>query len=165
MRNLFKKFEKLHKSAKSEKDFDKALRELKRIESKYPLTPKILVMKGDTIQLSSENSPYELDDAEKAFKKALEIDSEYQEALTELGWYYLYVFNSAKRALPYFKKAFELSRGKLAESIQGIAECTMKMESPQKAKEFVKNSVKSCINKEKVKKILKTINKETKYYT
>lgn len=46
-KNILEKIEKLYKSEKSEKDYDKLLRELKRIELKNPLPPNMLVLKEE----------------------------------------------------------------------------------------------------------------------
>jgi len=89
MKNPFEKFHNLHQIG----EYDKALVELKSIEKQHPLPPNVLVLKGSCIQLASEELSYKLTDAEAAFKEALEIDKKHTDALLDLGYLYLRVYD------------------------------------------------------------------------
>jgi len=151
MNNLFDKVHQLFK----DKKYDEALVELGSIKNDFLLPPNISVLKGVCIQLGKdEKLPLGLEDAEKAYKNALEVDSEYINALLELGFFYLNVKDDATKALFQFKKAFALSRSKLTEAIQGYAECLSELESQEKALKFIEESINNSVDMDKLNKTI-----------
>ena len=146
MKNIFKEFQQLVKN----EEFDRALMELNILEKNNALPANILVTKGICIQLGSEHIPYNLQDAEMAFKTALEIDDEYIDALIELGCYYNSCEGNAEKALPYFKKACELASSQITEVIQRLAECISETKSPREALDFIDEAVRSTVNEQNI---------------
>jgi tetratricopeptide (TPR) repeat protein len=112
----------------SGKDIDLGLEQLLLIEMSRPLTPHELVMKGRYIQLRSEG-PQTLDDAERAFLMALELDPDYVPAILELAWFYHSVLGQPSRALPFFENAYRLSLNHLREALKGRAESRAELDS------------------------------------
>jgi len=156
MNDIFAKVKELFKN----KEYDKALIELQLVEKDFsiPLPPNIYVLKGVCILLGKDiNAPLELKDAEEAYLKALEIDSEHINALLELGFFYMNVEDDAGKALSQFKKAFTLSRSQFTEAIQGYAECLNELESKEKALEFIKESINNPVHFDKIEKTRKYI--------
>lgn len=141
MKNPFAKFKRLYLAGK----YDEALHELVSLEKKHSLPPNLLIIKATCIQLGSESSPYTLDDAEAAYKKALEIDPKYVKALNEIGNYYLNVLDKRNTARPYFEKALSIARTQISEAIGGIAECISET-NPDEALKFIKKAVKSAVD-------------------
>jgi tetratricopeptide (TPR) repeat protein len=74
----------------------------------FPQSAKLWCIRGDLIQLSSEDSPYELADALASYERALAADPKYVEAYEEIGYYYDLVMDDEERAKPYFERAAQL---------------------------------------------------------
>src|SRR5438128_10752003 len=91
------------------------------VEQECPLCPAVLVLKGCCIQLDDEKTPYELSDAEAAFKRAIEMDEDYVPAIIELAWLYLNVLDDAKRAVQLFEKAVNSQKQLLTQTVVGTA--------------------------------------------
>ena len=159
MNDPFENFHRLRLAAKCDEDFDEALAELKKIEDNQPLYPNILVLKGICIQLGSENSPYELYDAEAAFKAAIEIDKNCFDALIEIGSFYNTNEGNPEKALPYYEKALEIAQSQFTEAIQGCAECYSEIKSPEDAFEFIEENIKKPVDEDKINAIKSHIKK------
>jgi tetratricopeptide (TPR) repeat protein len=117
----------LYKEAK----YDDLLAYLSTTASLRPLTVDEFLLRGRSIQLSSETSPYELEDAEKSYLSALELDSENVEARLELGWYYFAVQDDAQRALQYFQAAIVVANRQLAEGLDGKQQCESEIQEAE----------------------------------
>ena len=102
--------------------FDECLEEFARVERQRLLLPNELVQKGRCVQLS-DSEEGSLQDAEEAFRRALDLDSDYVPALLELGWYYYAVEDDAPTALGFFKRALAVIKEYLKEARQGQEEC------------------------------------------
>jgi len=142
----------------SQEQYDEALRELVTVEKTHCLPPNILVIKAACIQLGSGDGPYALEDATSAFKRALEIDPEYVEALNESGYYWLYVLDRREVARPCFEKAMGIARSQLTEAIVGIAECIAET-SACEALEFIEQAVKDTVDREAIDKAISEVRK------
>lgn len=103
------------------------------------LGPDELVTKGRSILLGPEDNPFSLEDAERAFSQALEIDPTYLPALLELAWFYYAVQDDSPRAAPLFERALEISRRSLTEAARGLAGCLAETESPVAAAKFLRD--------------------------
>jgi tetratricopeptide (TPR) repeat protein len=145
MKETFTKFKELYYA----KQFDEALNEIAILEKKHGLPLDVLIIKGMCIQLGSEKSPYRLDDAESAFKKALEIDPDNLEALIEIGHYYRAIDDRDDIAKTYFEKAFSIARTRISEAIQGIALCISET-NPSEALSFIEQAMKDSFDLEKI---------------
>lgn len=80
---------------------DKALKE-------FPNSPELWVLRGCLIQLSGADCRYDLNDALNSFKKAVEIDSTFDDAWKEIGHFYDAVEPNRRLSLEAFKKAKDL---------------------------------------------------------
>lgn len=56
--------------------YDDALREIAEIEKSGRIVPKLKIAKGRYIQLANDLDDYTLDDSEKCFREAIELDSD-----------------------------------------------------------------------------------------
>jgi tetratricopeptide (TPR) repeat protein len=74
----------------------------------FPRSAKLWCMRGNLIQLSSENCPHNLDDALASYKRAIEIDSSFAEAWEEVGYFYHNVLDDEPAAQPYLHQAEKL---------------------------------------------------------
>ncbi len=75
---------------------------------KFPDSSKLLCIKGDFIQLSSEDTPYELLDSLKAYENAIEVDPRCAEAFESIGFYYDALEEKFELARNAFEKALEI---------------------------------------------------------
>ena len=131
-----------------------ALSLIKQMEQESPLCPAVLVLKGRCIQLDDEKTPYELSDAEEAFKRAIEMDEDYTPAIVELAWFYLNVFDDAKRAAKLFETAVTAHRQVLTEAVVGKAKCLMESKSKEAAKTYLEEIIHSCLDANELRKVL-----------
>jgi tetratricopeptide (TPR) repeat protein len=100
--------------------------------------PIVLVWKSRCLQLLNDNVPNNvLEEVEECLTKALNLDSEHQEALIELAYFYLRVLDDAKRAKPLFERSLSLVISNATESIVGIAECVSDLESDDLALKYL----------------------------
>jgi hypothetical protein len=76
----------------------------------------LYLLRGQLIQLQGENTPYALNDAEAAFKRALELDGTYFDALVELMHFYDAVCADPPKALAYAKQVKALAQKALDEA-------------------------------------------------
>jgi tetratricopeptide (TPR) repeat protein len=154
MKDPFAKFKALYLAGQD----DEALHELASVEKEHSLPPNVLVIKGMCIELGSGTTPYTLDDAEAAYKKALEIDPDYVEALNEAGYYYLNMLDKRDTARPYFEKALSIACTQISEAIKGIAECISET-APGEALNFIKKAVKNAVDSQIIDKTVAEIKK------
>jgi hypothetical protein len=81
-----------------------------------PLAAQLYLLRGQLIQLQSESTAYALDDAEAAFKSALELDETYVDALVERMHFYDAVCADPPKALAYAKQVRALAQKALDEA-------------------------------------------------
>ena len=98
---------------------DRALRELKRMLTTWPEHPTLLLEYGLLLQLSEHGS---LSDAKRALQRAVKVDADSPDALTELGFYLLNVEDRAEQAEPIFDQAIDLALGSLVDALRGKIE-------------------------------------------
>lgn len=79
----------------------------------FPNSPKLWCMRGDLIQLGSEDSPHSLDDAWACYQRATEIDPQFVEAWESLGYFHYAVLDDEITAQRFFTEA-ERSKGQHA---------------------------------------------------
>lgn len=128
---------KLYKLVKKYKN-DEILEFIYELEkSGYELPPNILVLKGMSIQLAGSNTIYDIDDAEHAFRRAIEMDCKYVDAILELAWFLYTVRRDTTEAMELFEKALAISRHQAAESVNGIAQCLLEKEGAQIALKYL----------------------------
>ena len=155
MKNPFAKFKKLYLAEK----YDEALKEVAMLEKEYSLPPNLLIIKAACIFLGSGTTAYSLDDAETAYKRALEIDPENVEALIEAGYHYLNVLDKREIAKHYFDKAISISRTRNSDAIIGMAECISET-SPKKALQFLNKTVSKAVDLKMIEKTIRDIKKK-----
>lgn len=157
MEDRFRKFHELRLRAEIDVDFDDALEELQRIEEQQLLPAHILVLKGMCILLSSEESPYNLSDAEAAFQAALAIDADNFDATIELAAFYNTVQGDPEKALPLYEKALRLARSQFTEAVRGYARCYAEVNSPEKALKEMARYLRKPVEKKKVDEVIAEI--------
>ena len=74
----------------------------------FPQSAELWCIRGDLIQLGSEDSPYELADALASYARALAADPKCVEAYEGIGYFYDLVMDDEERAKPNFERAAEL---------------------------------------------------------
>jgi tetratricopeptide (TPR) repeat protein len=77
-------------------------------------------MLGDVIQLLDDSSQFELNDAEAAYLRAVEIDPAYAEGYTSLGYFYDSVRDDPERARAFFERAIALGDAEAAEGLHVV---------------------------------------------
>ncbi|MCX6923528.1 MAG: hypothetical protein NT154_10020 [Verrucomicrobia bacterium] len=88
----------------------------------FPRSARLLVMRGNLIELGPESCPHPLDEALRSYRRAVEIDPLFAEAWEEIGHYYDAVLDDEERARPYFDRARGLrDRGEPSASNSGPA--------------------------------------------
>jgi len=85
------------------KKWEEALAQVDALLTATPLAAQLYLLRGQLIQLQGESTTYALDDAEAAFKRALELDGTYFDALVELMHFYDAVCADPPKALAYAK--------------------------------------------------------------
>jgi len=101
-------------------EYDNALILLRDYETKNDLSVNLLILKSRLIQLSN-STLVDLKEAESALLSAIDQDKENIQALLETGWFYLNVFDDAKKSLEYFYKADEIISRAGDEAKEGIS--------------------------------------------
>jgi tetratricopeptide (TPR) repeat protein len=98
------------------KKWEEALAQVDILLAANPLAVQLNLLRGQLIQLQGDNTAYALDDAEAAFKKALELDRTYFDALVELMHFYDAVCADPPKALAYAKQVKALAQKALDEA-------------------------------------------------
>jgi len=86
----------------------KDLLKIDHLVKENPSSPSLWCFRGDLIQLSNGGSYWNLNDALKSYRRAIALDSNYQEAYIEATYYHYAVHNSPKRAMKYLQKALKI---------------------------------------------------------
>ena len=76
----------------------------------FPQSPRLLIMRGNLIELGPETCPYDLEESLRSYRLAVEIDPHFAEGWQEIGHYYDAVLNDEAGARPYFERATALKR-------------------------------------------------------
>lgn len=112
--------------------------------------PMILVWKARCLQLLNENVPNDvLEQVENCLKRALDLDSEHQEALIELAFFYLRVLDDARKARPLFEKNLTLIKSNAIECIIGMTECISDLETDDIALGYLNKNIEITLDVEK----------------
>ena len=94
-------------------------REIEDALAAHPDSPALWCMRGDSIQLGPEDSPYSLEDALLSYEKALMIDSGYPEAHESIGYYFDVIDIDLGRSEAAFREAIRCGAGD--SSVAGLA--------------------------------------------
>ena len=78
-----------------------ALAKVDALLASNPLAAQLHLLRGQLIQLQSENTAYTLDDVALAFNNALALDDTYFDALVELMHFYDAVCPDMRKAVAY----------------------------------------------------------------
>jgi hypothetical protein len=105
----------------SDKDYSQALALIRDVELSDCSSSVLLTKKAMCLQLVDDNGP--LDEVERTFEAALNLDPRSVEALVEFGWFQLNVKDDAQRAESLFRRALDLQASTNTEIIIGIAKC------------------------------------------
>ncbi|MBN8570791.1 MAG: hypothetical protein J0M18_14280 [Ignavibacteria bacterium] len=104
-----KNFKSELKDLYNEGKYDEVISLIDSTDPRY-IDSELLVLKGDSIQLS-ENNPYELTDIEDLYKQAIYFDPNYLDAYMELGFFYYNVLDKEKEAKNIFAFALLMMLG------------------------------------------------------
>ena len=89
------------------------------------MAAQLYLLRGQMIQLQGESIAYALDDAAAAFKRALELDATYFEALVELMHFYDTVCADPPQAIAYAKLVKALAQKALDEASAVLDDTTV----------------------------------------
>jgi tetratricopeptide (TPR) repeat protein len=104
-------------------DYEAALALLNTFLSEYPFVTRMLIKKGELIQLLPEASELgELSDAQEALELAVEIEPKSVEAILELAHFYSAVLDQEKESEKLFNQAIQLCFEFLEEAYLGKIE-------------------------------------------
>jgi tetratricopeptide (TPR) repeat protein len=98
------------------KQWEEALTRVDALLASNPCAAQLYLLRGQLIQLQDDRTVYALDDAETAFKRALELDNTSLEALVELLHFYDAVCADAPKAITYAKQVKALAQKALDEA-------------------------------------------------
>lgn len=74
----------------------------------FPSSARLLVMRGNLIQLGPESGPHPLEEALRSYQRAVELDPQFAEAWEEIGHYHDAVLDDEPAALRFFQEAERL---------------------------------------------------------
>jgi hypothetical protein len=106
------------------KRWEKALAQVDTLLAANPLAAQLHLLRGQLIQLQDESTAYALADAEAAFKRALELDRTYLDALLELMHFYDAVCADPPKALAYARQVKALAQKALDEASDVLEDTT-----------------------------------------
>jgi tetratricopeptide (TPR) repeat protein len=106
------------------KRWEEALAQVDVLLAANPLAAQLYLLRGQLIQLQGENTACTLDDAEAAFKRALELDETYFDALVELMHFYDAVCADPPKARAYAKQVKALAQKALDEASDVLEDTT-----------------------------------------
>ena len=98
------------------KRWREALTQVDILLAANPLAAQLYLLRGQLIQLQGESTVYALEEAEAAFKRALELDGTYFDVLVELMHFYDAVCVDSSKALAYAKQVKALAQKALDEA-------------------------------------------------
>jgi len=90
--------------------WEEALAQVETLLEANPCAAQLHLLRGQLIQLQDENTPYALEDVEKAFRRAVELDATYFDALVELMHFYEAVCPDTPQAVAYAKQVTALAQ-------------------------------------------------------
>ena len=96
--------------------WEEALAKVDELLVSNPLAAQLYLLRGQLIQLQRENTQYSLDDVEKSFKMAAELDVTYFDALVELMHFYDAVCPDVPKAIEYARKVKVIAQKMLDEA-------------------------------------------------
>jgi tetratricopeptide (TPR) repeat protein len=96
--------------------WEEALAKVDELLVSNPLAAQLYLLRGQLIQLQRENTRYSLNDAEKSFKMAVELDATYFDALVELMHFYDAVCPDTPKAIEYARKVKVIAQKVLDEA-------------------------------------------------
>ena len=96
--------------------WEEALAKVDELLVSNPLAAQLYLLRGQLIQLQRENTQYSLDDVEKSFKMAVELDATYFDALVELMHFYDVVCPDTPKAIEYARKVKVIAQKVLDEA-------------------------------------------------
>lgn len=87
--------------------------------AKYPHSPRLLVMRGDLIQLSPDSPGIHIEEALECYRKAIEIDPRYIDGWTSIGYFLDVIADDFRAAEDAFRRA--IAHGGSVEAFVGLA--------------------------------------------
>ena len=106
------------------KRWEEALAQVDALLASNPLAAQLYLLRGQLIQLQSESTAYALDEAAAAFKRALELDGTYFDALVELMHFYDAVCADTPQAMAYAEQVRALAQKALDDASDVLEDTT-----------------------------------------
>ena len=107
------------------KKWEEALTKVDELLASNPFAAQLYLLRGQLIQLQDDSTAYALDDAEAAFKRALELENTSLDALVELMHFYDAVCADTPKAIRYAKKVKALAQKALDEASTVLDDTTV----------------------------------------
>ncbi len=120
----------------SEKRYAEALALITEMEASGFVTSQLLVTKAMCLQVTDDSGS--LDEVERTFVAALNIDQRCVEALVEFGWFQLNVKDDARKAESLFRKALEAQAASNTEIISGVVRCRQEVSPTESSTSLVR---------------------------
>lgn len=137
-------------------NYEVALIKVNDLLSQYPFDTRLLLLKGEIIQLLDEDSPLgELKDARKALELAVKVDPKSIEALLELAYFYSSVEDNDLKAIQLFDQAIQLCLTFLQEAYIGKIKSSVNSERRSEALKSIKESLRLFPDSEEIRKLEK----------
>jgi tetratricopeptide (TPR) repeat protein len=108
--------------------YAQALAEVDRLLTDWPNNPRLLILRGNLIQLQDEDAVPTLEDARHDLERAVELAEESPAALIELAHFLFAVEDDDKAAARHFDKAIALGKRLLKDALVGKAAVLADME-------------------------------------
>lgn len=140
--------------------YNEALRHLEELEKQPLLYPKVYVLKGICVFLTDSEDNYDYEDVTRLYKEALQIDSEYVNALLELGHHYFSAENQSRLAVPLFEKAIKILTDQFTDAIVGLAKCIEDLESSNEAIHCINNMMEKFKDNNKISDLIEELKEQ-----
>ena len=108
--------------------YDEALELLAAEVPEGAMLPDMLILKAHLIQLSSDESPYELGDAPRLYELATKLAPDAHEPLYESGMYHMNVQDDPRKGLEYLCRARDVLVAQLESTKDAIRECERELD-------------------------------------
>src|SRR5262245_54089840 len=106
------------------KKWEEALAQVDALLAANPLAAQLYLLRGQLIQLQGESTAHALEDVETAFKRALELDETYFDALVESCIFMTLCVRTRQRPWPMPSKVKALTQKALDEASDVLEDTT-----------------------------------------
>jgi len=104
------------------------------------LSPYLLTVKSQVIQLTDECNCYTLENAEESLLRAIQLEPKNVDAHVEIGYFYYAVSAQSDKAIPFFECAEKYAEEFLLDAILGKAKALVDLDKTNEAQLFLSES-------------------------